>query len=193
MKNIDTNRIVEHGNHVRNNESEILKRYLKEIIHGGVPFCLSALPLSCWEHKKFTTFFSWLQALAKILLQGSPLFERGFVIPEKMDFLTEKQHFISIKKVKYNIWETKDVLSKTFWITFYLSTVSDSAVSSITHIKIQTKNQFIQSKSARYIRHAAFIFRLFGKLDRFSLWQSLRLIFHLERAVFINLTYRNVI
>ena len=47
MKNIDTNRIEEHGNHVRNNESEILKKYLKEIIHDGVPFCLSALPLSC--------------------------------------------------------------------------------------------------------------------------------------------------
>ena len=116
--------------------------------------------LFAWVHfhwvvesiKSFTTFFSWLQDLAKILLQGWPLFERGFVIPEKMDFLTEKQHFTSIKKVKYNIWEAKDVLSKTFWITFYLSTVSDSAVSSITHIKIQTKNQFIQSKSARYTR-----------------------------------------
>ena len=82
-------------------------------------------------------------------------FEVGLCLkegPEKMDFLTEKQHFISIKKVTYNIWEAKDVLSKTFWITFYLSTVSDSAVSSITHIKIQTKNQFIQSKSARYTR-----------------------------------------
>lgn len=123
-------------------------------------------------------------------------FEVGLCLkegPEKMDFLTEKQHFISIKKVTYNIWEAKDVLSKTFWITFYLSTVSDSAVSSITHIKIQTKNQFIQSKSARYIRHVAFIFRLFGKLDRFSLWQSLRLISHLERAVFINLINHNVI
>ena len=57
MKNIDTNRIEEHGNHVRNNESEILKKYLKEIIHDGVPFCLSVLPLSCWEHKKFHNIF----------------------------------------------------------------------------------------------------------------------------------------